>query len=258
MPALKSTDDKIAPKSILRHRPIGESTPPKGKRSMVTTAATPIVQRASRPRPVIAEDEVAEWRHTTGDEGPSKPVPGRRHTTTFQFPAVTSLPKAGLFKKGALQHTHPLFFLGIGMLIALVLWTVSSLVFGWITTTLDDIHYGRPRTFQTDAWVGHSEQSGIPSHFIAINLHGHIEVIEMPGGDATHAHVYLGPQLYSSDSELVPVTLQFVDVNGDHKLDMLITFQGTHAVFINDGQQFRPVLPNERPQVEQFLEHLGK
>jgi hypothetical protein len=258
MPALKSTDDKIAPKSILRHRPIGESTPPIRKRSVVTTAATPLVQRASRPRPLIADDEVTEWQHMTGDHIPSTPVPERRRATAFQFLAATSLPKAGLFKRGTLQHRHPLFFLGIGMLIALALWTVSSLVFGWLTTTLDDLHYGRPRTFQTDAWVGHNEQGGIPSHFIAINLHGHIEVIEMPGGDATHAHVYIGPQLYSPDSELVPVTLQFVDVNGDHKPDMLITFQGTHAVFINDGQQFRPVLPSERPQVEQFLEHFGK
>ena len=258
MPALKSTDDKIAPKSILRYRPIGESTPPIGKRSVVTSAATPIVQRASRSRPVIADDEVTEWQHTTGDEVPSTPLPERRRATAFQFLADTSLPKAGMFKKGGLQRTHPLFFLGIGMLIALALWTVSSLVFGWLTTALDDLHYGRPRTFQTDAWVGHNEQSGVPSHFIAINLHSHIEVIELPGGDATHAHVYLGPQLYSPDSELVPVTIQFVDVNGDHTPDMLITFQGTHAVFINDGQQFRPVLPSERPQVEQFLEHLGK
>src|SRR5439155_19352453 len=223
MPALKSTDDRIAPKSILRHRPIGESTPPIGKRSVVTAAATPIVQRASRSRPVIADDEVAEWQHTTGDEVPSTPLPERRRATAFQFPADTSLPKAGMFKKGALQHTHPLFFLGIGMLIALVLWTVSSLAFSGFTTTLDDFHYGRPRTFQTDAWVDHNEQSGISSHFIAINLHGHIEIIEIPGGDATHAHVYLGPQLYSPGSELVPVTLQFVDVNGDHKPDMLIT-----------------------------------
>src|SRR5437870_12177463 len=123
---------------------------------------------------------------------------------------------------------------------------------------MDDVHYVRPRTIQIDQFGGHNESSWTPSHFIAINLHGHIEVIELPGGDATHAHVYLGPQLYSPNSELVPVTLQFVDVNGDHKPDMLITFQGTHAVFINDGQQFRPVLPSERSQVEQFLEHLGK
>ena len=258
MSALESTDNKIAPKSVLRHRPIGDSLPPTGKRSIVTAAATPAVQRASRPRPTVPDDEIAEWQQTTDDEVPSTPIPRRRRTTVFQFPADMSRSKARLFKRKPLQHAHPLFFLGIGMLIALALWTVSSMAISWFTTTLDDFHYGRPRTFQTDAWVGHNEQDGVPSHFIAINLHSHIEIIEMPGGDATHAHVYIGPQLYGPDSELIPVTLRFMDVNGDHKPDMLVTFQGTHVVFINDGEQFRPVLPSERSQVEQFLEHLGK
>jgi hypothetical protein len=157
-----------------------------------------------------------------------------------------------------LLRAHPLFYLGIGMLAIFALWTALSALVGWCATTLDDLNYGRPRTFQADAWVGHNEQGGIPSHFIALNLHGHIEIIEMPGGDATHAHVYIGPQLYGPNSDLVPVTLRFVDVNGDSKPDMLVTFQGTHIVFINDQGQFRPPLPSERHQVEVFLQHLGK
>src|SRR5947209_20177286 len=114
MSALESTDNKVTPKSILRYRPIRESTPPIGKRSVVTTAATPIVQRASRPRPVMTEDEVAEWQQTTGEELPATPVPERRRATAFHVPAAASLPAAGLFKRGDLQrtHTHPLFFLG--------------------------------------------------------------------------------------------------------------------------------------------------
>jgi hypothetical protein len=143
------------------------------------------------------------------------------------------------------------------MLAALALWTVSSAVLGWFTTVLDDLHYGRPRTFQTDAWVGHNEQTGTPSHFIALNLHGQIEIIELPGGDATHAHVYIGPQLSGPTSELLPVRLRFVDVNGDRKPDMVVMFQGTHVVFINDQGQFRPALPSERPQIEQFIQQLG-
>jgi hypothetical protein len=157
-----------------------------------------------------------------------------------------------------LLRAHPLFYLGIGMLAILALWTALSALVGWCATSLDDLNYGRPRTFQADAWVGHNEQGGIPSHFIALNLHGHIEIIEMPGGDAPHAHVYIGPQLDGPNSDLVPVTLRFVNVNGDSKPDMLVTFQGTHIVFINDQGQFRPPLPSERHQVEVFLQHLGK
>jgi hypothetical protein len=254
MPTLESTDNKIAPKRILRHRPIGETAPLTRKRSIVTTAAIPLVQRASRPRPANADDEVAEWRHTTEVEESPASIAGRQRATASKVPTAARWQRATFLKRRPLQHTHPLFYLGIGMLAMLALWTALSALFGWFTTTLDDLNYGRPRTFQTDAWVGHNEQGGAPSHFIALNLHGHIEVIEMPGGDATHVHVYIGPQLYGPNSDLVPVTLRFLDVSGDHKPDMLVTFQGTHIVFINDQGQFRPVLPSERHQVEDFLQ----
>jgi len=76
-------------------------------------------------------------------------------------------------------------------------------------------------------------------------------------GDASHARIYIGPQLYGADADLIPVTLSFVDVNGDKKPDMIINFQGTRVVFINDNGGFRPLRPEERNPVEQFLQHLG-
>ncbi len=63
------------------------------------------------------------------------------------------------------HHVHPLLYLGVGMLGMLVLWMLLSAALGWFNTTLDDFRYGRPRTFQTDAWVGHNEQNGVKSHF---------------------------------------------------------------------------------------------
>ncbi len=116
----------------------------------------------------------------------------------------------GKFWRGA----HPLLYLGIGMIVMLALWTLLSLTVSWGSTTLNDLRYGRPRTFQVDAFVGHNEAAGTPSHFIALNLHGRIEVIEFPGGDSARARIYLGPQLYGTDADLIPVTLSFVDVNG--------------------------------------------
>src|SRR5215469_16870910 len=84
------------------------------------------------------------------------------------------------------------------------------------TNMKDDLHYGRPRTFQIDAVVGQNDSASNPSHFIALNLNGRIEVIEFPGGDASKARIYLGPQLYGSGQDLIPVTLSFVDVNANH------------------------------------------
>jgi hypothetical protein len=136
-----------------------------------------------------------------------------------------------------------------------LIWTFQT-TWDWGTTAYNDLRYGRPRTFQTDAWVGHNEQTGVPSHFIAINLNRHIEVIEIQGGDAAHTRIYAGPQLYGAHDDLVPVTLSFVDVNGDHRLDMLVTFAGSRMVFINDGEGFRPLLPSGRTSVEQALQRL--
>ncbi|WP_244421982.1 hypothetical protein [Ktedonobacter racemifer] len=63
---------------------------------------------------------------------------------------------------------------------------IGALSQGW-QTWQDDVHYGRPRTYQTDAVVGHNhDTSATPSHFIVLNLHGQITVIELPAGDLVH------------------------------------------------------------------------
>ena len=51
MPVLESTDE-ITPRSVLRHRPIGDKTAKTGKESVIpSTSTTPVAQRASRLRP---------------------------------------------------------------------------------------------------------------------------------------------------------------------------------------------------------------
>ncbi len=269
MPVLESTEF-TTPRSALRHRPIGEDGTQQGKRTIVTSATTPTtptpaVRRASRlsPSAADADVEVDEWERTPGDT-PTKTtqahVPLRRASTPTGSKTLpkTPLPKANAKNRIVKRHAHPLLYLGLGMLGMLALWTLLMGVASWYNTTMDNIHYGYPRTFQTDQFVGHNESVGTPSHFIAINLHGHIEIIEFPGGDASHARIFMGPQLYTDGSDLVPVTLKFLDVNGDHRPDMIITFQGSQVVFINDQWMFRPLRPEERHQVEDFLQHHGQ
>ncbi len=260
--------EKITPKSVLRHRPIGNgnSKLPTGRHSVITTATTPKVQRASRPRSAEYQDDIHEWKRADDKEkdaksNTSKDAPGVKHSplATKPIPTIarplptTPRPKLVLKKSQAVRQAHPLLYLGIGMIAMLLLWTILTSVLGWFTTTMNDIRYGRPRTYQIDSFVGHSEQGGTPSHFIAINLNRRIEIIELPGGDATHAKIYLGPQLYGANDDLTPVTLSFADVNGDHKPDMIVNFQSSRIVFINDRGGFRPLLPAERHSVEQFL-----
>ncbi len=266
MSTIESTD-AIAPKSVLRHRPIGDSKPPTGQRSVVTTAAVPVVPRSSRMRfPVDPEDVPPKAaKEFPADKSREKsPAPIKGQTKAFLLPATKALPDTpppkSFFPRRhfALKgwHTHPLLYCGLGMLGMILLWTLGNMLSGWLIMWHDDIQYGRPRTYQVDAWVGHNEQGGTPSHFIALNLNHHVEVIELPGGDASHARIYSGPQVFGPNNDLVPITLRFVDVNNDHKPDMLVLFQGSSIVYLNDQGTFRPPLPVEHAVVAHFLQQL--
>ncbi len=144
---------------------------------------------------------------------------------------------------------HWLVYVGLVMLVMVIGWVVFTAVANWWQVTQDDWQYGRPRTFQINAVVGHNDSASHPSHFIALNLKNHIEVIEIPGGDATHERVYIGPALIGDGQDLQPVTLSFQDVNGDGKPDMLIHIGDQTIVFINDRGGFRPARQNEHIHV---------
>jgi hypothetical protein len=207
MPAMLSSSDHLTPRSTLRHRPIDP---------FVAKSEAPRVPRASRTStpqkrvaPITTAGDIPAWKHA-----------------------------------GATSRSHPrperMGFVGIGMLVAVALFLLGQWLIGWTGTTWDDLHYGRPRTYQVDAVVGQSDSVAHPSHFIALNLKGQVEIIELPGGDASHAKIYLGPRLYGPHADLVPVTLQFVDRRHDHHPDMLVLFQQTQAIFHNEQGTFQP------------------
>lgn len=249
MPVLSSTD-RIAPRSILRHRPIGDSAAQ--DKDPITNP--PVASRASRQdRPEADVPEVVlEWA-SQRERGTAVVKPKEFWKKIW---GATVLSQSMLIKQR--RHSvqiHPLLYLGLGMIVTVLLWALCSSTWNWVEVKLDDLRYGRPRTFQIDMYVGHNEESGLPSHFIAMNLNRHIEIIELPGGDATRARVYMGPQFYGAQDDLIPVKLKFIDVNGDHKPDMVVEFQNSHVVFINDQSEFRQVLPSEREKVDRYLQH---
>lgn len=139
----------------------------------------------------------------------------------------------------------PLIAVIVGMLVMAALVVALSAIGSWWQVHQDDVMYGRPRTFQIEAVVGHNDSPSNPSHFIFVNLNRHVVIIEMPGGDSAHARIYNGPTLFGDGQDLTPVTAEFRDVNGDGKPDMIVHIQDQRLVFINDGTQFRPLQPGE-------------
>ena len=187
--------------------------------------AAQLPQRA--PRRYYSPEEEERARTTT--DRPSPAPPRRRLLHRLHRP---SAPLA--------------LVLGMVVMAGLVLLftTLGNIWQGW----LDTWHYGYPRTFQTDAIVGHNHDSATrPSHFVAVNLHGAIVVVEYPAGDTTHAMIYDGPTLYGAGADTTPVTLTFKDVTGDGAPDMIIHAGTTLAGFVNDqaNNRFRPLQPSD-------------
>jgi hypothetical protein len=138
------------------------------------------------------------------------------------------------------RRLHWSLILGIGMLFMLALWVLGGYALSWCQNHQLDSNYGMPRTYQTDQVVGHSDSTGHPTHFIAINLNSRITIIEIPGGDNSHARIYSGPTLFSENADTIPVTLEFYNVNGDGKVDMIVHVGDQKIVYLNDGTQFKP------------------
>lgn len=160
-------------------------------------------------------------------------------------PVLRQGKKEMVFHKTRPRQVHWLFLVGLGMVATLLLWIGAQWTIASIQAHSIDAQYGMPRTYQVDAVVGHGDSAAHPSHFIFENLSGHIIIIEIPGGNIAHAHIYGGPTLMGPDADQVPVTGRFEDVNGDGRPDMLVSIgTGTNSpqtiTYLNNGSAFIP------------------
>ncbi len=196
-------------------------------------------------------------RNLPNPNPPTTPVQ-RRQTASREFSpnrsarnTTTSYTGGSAKAKRRNSSVHWLLPVGIGMVAMLVLWVFGSLAIAWGQQRYQDITYGRPRTYQTDAVVGHNDSLQHPSHFIAINYNRQAIVTEWQGGDPAKSVVYVVPYYIVGDnSELTPVTVELRDVTGDKKPDLIIhihlSTQDQTFVFVNDGKKFRPPLASDK------------
>lgn len=188
--------------------------------------------------PALSASQISRRTNTQGYTPASQMRP--RTISPKAVPPISTTTPAASNKR----RYHLLVFIGTAMLVMVVGWVILSAVINWWRVTQDDLTYGRPRTSHYDQVVGHND-TVIPSHFIAMNIHRHIEVIEFPGGDASKAKIYVVSTVIGPDQDLTPVTLTFKDVNSDGKPDMVVNVQDARFVLINDNGAFRPVHSGE-------------
>jgi hypothetical protein len=153
--------------------------------------------------------------------------------------------------RGALLHRLQVLAYGVTLILAaFAIYVVISLLLGKASVLLDDLRYGRPRTTQVDAFVGHEETSGQPTHLMAINLNRQVMVIELPGGDASKARTLSGPYLFGANEDLTPLRLHVQDIDGDGQLDLLLDIRQEQLVYLNRDGAFRLPTPEEQVKLQ--------
>ena len=199
----------------------------------------------SRQKPPVREEEGSEWEnpyaytiekpHTSAIRYDRPAVPPRRSATAdYANPKKTRL----------IQERRPLLarVLVITGLVLLVLslgimaWSALA---DWWQVHTDDVTYGHPRTYQTDQYVGHGDSPAHPNHFIALNLGGIVEVVEINTQNIKLDHAYY----ITTTNPLNPVTLTFPTIDGKQYMYISIgdNSNAYTVAMVNDGQEFTGV-----------------
>jgi hypothetical protein len=208
------------------------------QQALLTQAYPPDYEDADEPSPrpprsAMRYQDTLPHQYRGQTVLPTPPQRLRRQRLTGQAPGQQPRPPRRRNK-----HWSVYLVTGMATMTALVisLYSLGS----WWQHVQDDWTYGMPRTYQTDAVVGHNHDSRAhPSHFIAINLHGQVEVFELPAGDPTRVRVFLGPILSGAGADQVVVTISFTDLDRDGTPDLILRYGDSAEVFSNHDGTFQ-------------------
>ncbi|MEO5952933.1 MAG: FG-GAP repeat protein [Chloroflexia bacterium] len=211
--------------------------------------------RAMSAGPVAQAARTAEismpWRRETKEEriAVTRPQPTvqRQVAQTMAQPMVKGNTQA---RGEKVVEARAVMVIAGGVALLVAAYAVISAAIDWTQVKMNDLQYGRPRTMQMDAYVGHSEVDGVPSHFVAMNLNRRITILEMPGGDSTKVNTIVGPYLFGQGEDLTPVSVSSTDLNGDGVADLLVSVKNEQLLYLNDGTAFRLATPEERLAIE--------
>ncbi|MGQ9549022.1 MAG: hypothetical protein ACUVSY_14955 [Roseiflexus sp.] len=157
-------------------------------------------------------------------------------------------------RNNRMQHAVYVALYGAALMLgALAIYALIGALLGRVAVMIDDIRYGYPRTMHVQAFVGHGEEAGHPTHLIAINLDRQVVVLELPGGDPSQVRSITGPYLFGADEHLTPVTISVQDVDGDTLPDLLLDIRREWIVYLNRDGLFRLPTPEEQAHLTKTL-----
>jgi hypothetical protein len=169
------------------------------------------------------------------------PSSTRRYTTTQSHQVIEQGNKRIVIHKEPppKRRFHWMFFVGLTLFTMVVGWIALTLLVNWWQATQVDWKYGNPRTFQIDQYVSHGDSPDHPNHFIAVNVGGTIEVIELNTTSPKNDHIYV---ITTNTDPSTPVFVRFADVNHDGKVDLLVTIgveSSYTVILLNNGTAFQ-------------------
>jgi len=185
---------------------------------------------------------VVEKPHTSAVRYDRKAVPPRRSALLDD---VSNSKKTRIMKpQRRFDRWTLITWLCIAIIVMGVGWFLFSKIADWWTGVHENIVYGTPfRTFQADQYIGLGDTPDHPDHFIALNLHGVIEVIQLNPLDRKKDAVYV---LANVGNDSTPASLSFRDTTGSGRIDILVTIGDSTPytiILINNGTTLTPTQP---------------
>jgi hypothetical protein len=141
----------------------------------------------------------------------------------------------------ARRRVSGLFVFGLGMLVMVVLLTLVVAIYQHQQAAEEQAAFEQPIITEQFQVVGHNHDSvARPSYFEFINLQGRVLIIELPAGDPAKAMIYTGPQILGQSAYNQQITGEFRDINGDGRIDLIVSIGGQQITFLNNGTKFVP------------------
>jgi len=205
-------------------------------------------ERGRTRKPVVEEDEIddgysiVDKPHTSSLRYDRKAVPPRRSALLDD----ESNPKKTRIMRPQrrLDRWTLISWLCIAIIVMVAGWFLFSKISDWWTGVHENMVYGTPfRTFQGEQYIEMGDTPDHPDHFIALNLHGVIEIVQIDPVDRKKDAVYV---LANVGDDSTPASLTFRDTTGSGRVDVIVTIGDTTPytiILINNGSTLTPTQP---------------
>ena len=205
-----------------------------------TTEESPRYKQTATRRPSPFEDDdnnddawTVEKPHTSAYRYDYQYQSPRNATRDMGNPLRTKRVKQRRFDRYTLM-----IVLGLALIVMIGGWFIFSLIASWWTNMTDDWKYGSPRTYQTDQFVGQGDSPDHPDHFIVVNTHGQVIVIQLNPQHPELNHTY---GIATASDPKTPVSLSFRPTGNTWAMYVIVGDTNPYSVeYVSNGKQFVP------------------